>query len=129
MPNTWIIHFDGNGATSGSMSDQVHTRGEILALPANQFTKIGYHFVGWQYTNTSSGNVYNYADGYEMPANWAGLNATGLTYTLVAQWERYRWVQINNSWKGVDTMWVQIGGVWKPVSKLWVNIGNIWKEV
>ncbi len=129
VPNTWIIHFDGNGATSGSMSDQVHTRGEILALPANQFTKIGYHFVGWQYTNTSSGNVYNYADGYEMPANWAGLNATGLTYTLVAQWERYRWVQINNSWKGVDTMWVQIGGVWKPVSKLWVNIGNIWKEV
>lgn len=129
VPNTWIIHFDGNGATGGSMSDQVHTRGEILALPANQFTKTGYHFVGWQYTDTSSGDVHNYNDGYEMPANWAGVSDTGLTYTLVAQWKRYQWVQINNSWKGVDNLWVQIGGVWKPVSKLWVNIGNTWKEV
>lgn len=129
LPNTWSIHFDGNGATGGSMSNQIHTRGETLALPTNQFIKAGYHFVGWQYTDTSSGNVYNYADGYEMPADWAGLSSNGLIYTFVAQWARYHWVQIGNSWKGIDNMWVQIDNVWKPVSKLWVNVGNTWKEV
>ena len=130
VPNTWIIHFDGNGNTGGSMSDQTHTRGTPLALPPNGFTKTGYTFAGWQWTSESSGTVYTYEDEYEMSGSWAGATSTGVTYTLVAQWTKNvsQWVQINGTWKEVVAMWVQIGNAWKQVSDLSVNINNTWKK-
>lgn len=46
-PNTYTIRFDGNGATSGSMSDQEKTYGTPLTLSKNNFKKTGYTFLGW----------------------------------------------------------------------------------
>ena len=47
VTGTVTIHFDGNGATSGSMSDQVVTYNVAEALTANAFEKTGYTFYGW----------------------------------------------------------------------------------
>lgn len=57
-PQVYKITYDGNGATSGSMNDQLISYDQPTALRANAYTKSGYSFAGWV---DSSGNVY--ADG------------------------------------------------------------------
>lgn len=47
--NQYTIIFDGNGATSGEMSDIVATTDTPVVLPQNLFEKIGYKFVDWTY--------------------------------------------------------------------------------
>ncbi|MBQ4585160.1 MAG: InlB B-repeat-containing protein [Clostridia bacterium] len=70
--------FNGNGATSGSMSSVEIATENTALIPNNSFIKNGYTFVGW--STTKDGEV-EYADGasYTM-----GTNAT---YTLYAVWE------------------------------------------
>ncbi|MDL2324697.1 InlB B-repeat-containing protein, partial [Ruminococcaceae bacterium OttesenSCG-928-A16] len=48
--NDYTLSFDGNGGT-GSMADVTVTFDEETTLPANEFEKPGYDFVGW---NTSA---------------------------------------------------------------------------
>jgi len=47
IANEYRVIFDGNGATSGSMSPIVCTYGVLSSLPANQFQNTGYAFQGW----------------------------------------------------------------------------------
>ena len=70
--------FNGNGATSGSMSSVEIATENTALIPNNSFIKNGYTFVGW--STTENGSV-EYADGasYTM-----GTNAT---YILYAVWE------------------------------------------
>ncbi len=46
---TYTIVFDGNSATSGSMSPITVTTGEEFTLPANTYKRAGYTFDGWCY--------------------------------------------------------------------------------
>ena len=55
-PNTYYVAFNGNGATSGSMSDQTFSYGTAQALSSNAFSRA--------YTVS-----YNYMDGSGSPAN------------------------------------------------------------
>lgn len=64
------------------MPDQVHTYGTALALPPNGFTKTGYQFVEWQWTNTND-VIRSYPDEYPMTGSFTASN--GNTYTFVAQ--------------------------------------------
>ena len=57
-PLTYIIRFEGNGATGGSMSDMVCTYGELYQLSKNQFTRVHYKFVGWNTEADGSGCSY-----------------------------------------------------------------------
>ena len=41
------VHFDGNGATGGSMTSQAYSAGVSQALTRNAFTKTGFFFMGW----------------------------------------------------------------------------------
>ena len=59
IPITYNVHFDGNGSTSGSMTDQIFTYDAAQNLTANAFVKTGYTFIGW--SETSNGSV-KYAD-------------------------------------------------------------------
>ena len=79
VANTWTFTFAGGGNTGGSMSNQVHTYGVALALPAVGFTKTGYSFKRWNYNNS---NYYN--DKQEISGTWTSTN--GNTYTLTAEW-------------------------------------------
>ncbi len=54
-PQVFKISFDGNGATSGSMNDQLISYDQTTSLRANAYTKDGYTFAGWV---DNSGNVY-----------------------------------------------------------------------
>ena len=78
--NTYYVHFDGNGNTGGSMSNQTFTYDEAQQLTANSFTRTGYSFKGW--STTSDGEVQ-----YANEQSVSNLTATnGKTVTLYAQW-------------------------------------------
>ena len=64
--NNYTIHFDGNGATGGSMTNLDMTYDSAKDLTENTFVRDGYEFIGWstdknakepQFTN--NGNVNN----------------------------------------------------------------------
>ncbi|MGP1595135.1 MAG: InlB B-repeat-containing protein, partial [Treponema sp.] len=80
--NTYTVHFDGNGHTGGSMSDQTFTYDEALKpLRQNTFTKTGYTFGGWATSSSATTATYT---------NQASVNnltaAPNGTFTLYAKW-------------------------------------------
>ncbi len=81
--NTYTVHFDGNGAESGSMADQSFTYATTQALSTNGFSRgAAFAFTGWNTAPDGSGTAVaaNYSD--------STLTATaGGTVTLYAQWE------------------------------------------
>ena len=79
---TYEVAYNGNGATSGSMSNSSHIYDVAKALTANGFTKTGYTFNGWN-TN-ANGTGTSYSD----KASVNNLTTTsGATVTLYAQWK------------------------------------------
>ncbi|MGN1040724.1 MAG: InlB B-repeat-containing protein, partial [Candidatus Fimimonas sp.] len=79
-PNTYTIVFNGNGNTSGSMSNLSMTYDVAKNLTANAFVRTGYKFDGWA---TSSGGSVAYAD----KASVKNLTAEdGATINLYAHW-------------------------------------------
>lgn len=80
-PNTYSIHFNGNGSTSGSMDNQTGvTYDAATNITTNAFVKTGYNFAGWALS--SDGSVVR-ADG----ADHGNLASTqGATAQLWAVW-------------------------------------------
>ena len=80
--NTYTVAFNGNGSTSGSMSNLSMTYGTAKNLTANAYVKTGYTFNGWNTKADGSGTSY---------ANKASVknltSANGGTVTLYAQWK------------------------------------------
>ncbi len=76
VPITYTVEFDGNSST-GSMTSQLLTYDISVNLNSNEFTKVGYSFVGWEYNGTT------YTDGQEV-VNLTSENES--TITLVAKW-------------------------------------------
>ncbi len=60
-PVTYIVRFEGNGATGGSMSDFVCTYGVSSQLPLNEFVKTHYAFNCWN--TKADGSGINYVNG------------------------------------------------------------------
>ncbi|MCR5635648.1 MAG: InlB B-repeat-containing protein [Clostridiales bacterium] len=54
-PNQYTIVFDGNGSTSGEMTDQDFTYDEEQKLNKNEYERTGYTFDGWK---DDEGNKY-----------------------------------------------------------------------
>ena len=79
-PHTYTVHFDGNGADGGSVSDQALTYDTAALLSANAFARAGFHFAGWA---TSASGTPLYSDG----ARVADLTADDkATVNLYAVW-------------------------------------------
>ena len=57
--NTYEIAYNGNGSTSGSMSNSKFTYGQGQDLKSNEFAKSGYTFVGWNTKVDGSGISYS----------------------------------------------------------------------
>jgi len=56
---TYEVKFDGNGATSGTMTEQTVTDGDkTTTLSTNIFVKTGYTFNGWNTAADGSGTTY-----------------------------------------------------------------------
>lgn len=78
-PNTNEIIFNGNGATSGTMSNQKIRTGETKALNSCTFERDEYVFAGWATSTNGSA---------EYPDNANYTMGTNSTYTLYATWKR-----------------------------------------
>ena len=81
--NTYTLVYNGNGSTSGSMSNQTLTYDKEHTLTKNAFAKNGYIFAGWNTKANGSGTKYNDADKVKNLAN-----EQGSTITLYAQWTK-----------------------------------------
>ena len=77
--NFYKIHYNGNGETSGTMSDQLINYDQEKSLTANAFKKTGYKFTGWKRKDTGEAysdqqKVLNLSSGFgdkiEMIAQW-----------------------------------------------------------
>ena len=78
--NTYSVIFNANGG-NGTMANQQFTYDVEQALSANQFTRVGYTFAGWN--NDASGSSTSYSDQQSVK----NLNSTqGGTRILYAQW-------------------------------------------
>lgn len=76
--NENTIVFNGNGATSGSMSSMIVKTDEVVTLLSNNFAKVGYTFKGWAVAENGI-VMYENETSYTM--------GTDSVYTLYAVWE------------------------------------------
>ena len=77
---TFEVAFNGNGSTSGSMSNQSFTYDVAQNLTANAFESTGYHFLGWA---TTYDGAVAYTNGQEV----SNLTTTDeATVNLYAKW-------------------------------------------
>ena len=75
------IMFDGNGATSGSMSNLYISPGNGARLTRNTFELTGYLFLGWSTDPTATEATYRDEAWFNAPADGGGT-----TTTLYAVW-------------------------------------------
>lgn len=80
-PVTYIVRFEGNGATGGSMEDFVCTYGVMEQLPLNSFVKKHYAFNSWN--TQADGSGISYVNG-SMIENLTYIQNGVIT--LYAQW-------------------------------------------
>lgn len=78
---TYQIVFNGNGNTSGSMTNMECKYGATYSLSANGFKKDGYEFIGW--TTSANGEVV-YQNQQEI-SNLSTINGTEIN--LYAKWK------------------------------------------
>ena len=83
-PAMVTVAFNGNGATSGSMSSIKIPAGDSQALPGNTFVRSGYDFTGWN--TAANGGGTSYSNGATLTTTTA---QAGQTITLYAQWEAF----------------------------------------
>lgn len=78
----YSIAFDGNGATAGSMSSMEDREPDVTyTLPANNYKRTGYTFVGWN--TKADGTGVSFANKAEVK----NLGTDEETITLYAQWK------------------------------------------
>ena len=80
---TYSVKYNGNGSTSGSMSNSTHTVGTAMKLTSNKYKRTGYKFTGWNTAANGSGT--SYTDGQSV-TNLSTTN--GAVVNLYAQWEQ-----------------------------------------
>ncbi len=80
IPKVNNIYFGGNGATSGTMKSVTTYTEENLILPINEYSRIGYEFVGWNTSANGNGTLYFENSEYIVPVSEEPI-------TLYAQWK------------------------------------------
>ncbi|MCH4276995.1 MAG: InlB B-repeat-containing protein [Atopobiaceae bacterium] len=80
-PINYSFAFLGNGATSGSMTNEVMTYDQEKALTANAYARTGYTFVNWNHR--ADGSSWSYSD----QALVKNTTRYSETLSLYAQWK------------------------------------------
>lgn len=81
-PNNYKVRYNGNGATSGTMTDSAHVYDTAKVLTRNAYARTGYTFTGWNTKHDGKGTAY--ADGASVKNLTS--NKDGVV-TLYAQWK------------------------------------------
>jgi uncharacterized repeat protein (TIGR02543 family) len=55
----YLVHYNGNGATSGSMRDTACIKNESCTLRINSYERTNYTFMGWATSSTGSSSYNN----------------------------------------------------------------------
>ena len=84
-PTVCIVKFNGNGATSGKMSDYEILRSNLGTISANQYSKTGYIFTGWNTAADGSGDAFNDKEKESKLKSY--VSGKDITVTLYAQWK------------------------------------------
>ena len=100
--NTYKVRFNGNGSTSGSMSDQNFTYGTAQNLTANAFSKTGYTFAGWA-TSADGAKAYN---NQQSVNNLTTTN--GGIFNLYAKWTVNKYTIKFNNYDGTQLQSSQV---------------------
>lgn len=80
---TYSVKYNGNGSTSGSMTNTTHIAGTAKNLSSNTYKRTGYKFKGWN--TKADGTGTSYTDGQSV----TNLSTTdGAVVNLYAQWEQ-----------------------------------------
>lgn len=85
--NTVAVAFDGNGAKTGSMGNQMFIHNTEQPLTANTYQREGYTFAGWN--TQSSGRGVSYADGEIIKDPTPGITGNLVLYAQWQQQSRY----------------------------------------
>lgn len=91
-PNNYKVRYNGNGATSGTMTDSSHVYDTAKVLTRNAYARTGYTFTGWNTKSDGKGTAY--ADGASVKNLTA--NKDGVV-TLYAQWKANRYTLTYNA--------------------------------
>jgi hypothetical protein len=143
--HTYTVHFNGNWATEGSVSDVTGYYSDIIQLPSNtdewnKFEKLGYHFMwwskAWESTILEKITKWTPDDNWEITlyAQWEE-NATGSYrveyYTEPVEWGTEENYQLYSSWTySADTYsvvtWARIEITWFdiPDEKTWIVLSD-----
>lgn len=101
-PNNYSVIFNGNGATSGTMTNQSFVYDTAQNLKSNEFTRNGYNFRGWAVSSAMT--TVKYTDGQEVNNLVATDNGT---ITLFALWAPTNFTITFNSNGGTGNMAAQ----------------------
>lgn len=93
-PSTYTVHFDGNGADSGTMSDMSCTYDTEYTLTPNAFKRTGYTFTGWNTATNGTGTAYKDKQSFK------NLGDT----TLYAQWKVNSYKVVLHSGNGIKSV-------------------------
>ena len=87
IPYTYTVHFDGNGATKGEVTDETFSYGVFKKLNPNRYEKNGFAFTGWALTREDADNNIVFAADNENVADLvARRNNVNGEITLYAVW-------------------------------------------
>lgn len=91
-PNNYKVRYNGNGATSGTMSDSAHVYDTAKVLTRNAYARTGYTFTGWNTKADGKGTAY--VDGDSVKNLTASKDGV---VTLYAQWKANRYTLTYNA--------------------------------
>ena len=98
IPNTYTVEYNGNGSTSGSMTDSSCSYDTAFSLSKNTFSRKGYLFCGWN--TQSDGKGTSYKD-RESVKNLSTEN--GKAVMLYAQWTPIKYTVKYDANGGIGT--------------------------
>lgn len=91
-PNNYKVRYNGNGATSGTMTDSSHVYDTVNSLTKNAYARTGYTFTGWNTKADGKGTAY--VDGDSVKNLTASKDGV---VTLYAQWKANRYTLTYNA--------------------------------
>ena len=91
-PNNYKVRYNGNGATSGTMTDSAHVYDTTKVLTRNAYARTGYTFTGWNTKADGKGTAY--VDGDSVKNLTASKDGV---VTLYAQWKANRYTLTYNA--------------------------------
>ena len=79
--NPVYLMYDGNGSTSGKMSNQLFRVGDTLVLNENKFLRDGYTFIGWSIEKTSNDIIQDKGEYTMQPTTYEAVK-------IYARWSK-----------------------------------------